>query len=158
MENRQPVRRLLKGEYMENRAVRVLLIENDAADQVLVKNAIEKCGYNIDLKIVPNAEYAFKYLQKSLHNSVRFPRPGLILLDLNMLGLGGKGFLKEIKASEDFNSIPVVVLSSSDQQNDVDECYRLHAAGYIHKMGTLQEYNSVFEKIVRYWYPVSSVI
>jgi CheY-like chemotaxis protein len=143
---------------MRNKAVRVLLIENDSADQVLVKNALAKCGYNIDLKIVPNAEYAFKYLQKSADNPVRFPRPGLILLDLNMLGLGGKGFLKEIKADENFNSIPVVVLSSSDQQNDIDECYKLHAAGYIHKVASLDEYNSIFEKIVQYWYPVSSVI
>jgi len=143
---------------MEHKAVRVLLIENDAADQILVKNALVRCGYNIDLKIVPNAEYAMKYLKKSLENSVKFPRPGLILLDLNMLGVGGKGFLKEIKADENFNSIPVVVLSSSDQQNDVDECYKLHAAGYIHKVASLQEYNSIFEKIVQYWYPVSSVI
>lgn len=143
---------------MEHKAVRVLLIENDAADQILVKNALVRCGYNIDLKIVPNAEYAMKYLKKSLENSVKFPRPGLILLDLNMLGVGGKGFLKEIKADENFNSIPVVVLSSSDQQNDVDECYKLHAAGYIHKAASLQEYNSIFEKIVQYWYPVSSVI
>lgn len=152
------MRESMKGEYMENKLIKVLLIENDSADQVLVKNALMNCGYNVDLKMVPNAEYALKYLQKTLDNPAKFPRPGLILLDLNMLGLGGKGFLKEIKASEDFESIPIVVLSSSDQQNDVDECYKLHAAGYIHKMASLQEYNSVFETIVQYWYPVSSVI
>jgi len=143
---------------MENKVVRVLLIENDSADQVLVKNALMKCGYNVDLKMVPNAEYAIKYLQNSLKSPAKFPKPGLILLDLNMLGLGGKGFLKEIKANEAFNAIPVVVLSSSDQQNDVDECYKLHAAGYIHKMASLKEYNSIFERLVQYWYPVSSVI
>jgi two-component system response regulator len=143
---------------MDEKTINVLLIENDAADQVLTRNALMITEHKIALKIVPNSEYAFKYLEKSLHNPEKFPRPGLILLDLNMLGLGGKGFLKQIKENGDFSSIPVVVLSSSDQQSDIDECYKLHAAGYIQKVASLDGYNAIFKKLVRYWYPVSAVI
>ncbi|MEN6386495.1 MAG: response regulator [Phycisphaerales bacterium] len=143
---------------MGNKLIRILLIENDSADQVIAKNSLMALEYNIDLNIVPNAEYAFKYLQKSLNNPVKFPMPGLILLDLNMLGIGGKAFLKEIKLNEDFNLIPVVVFSSSDQQSDIDDCYKLHAAGYIQKSASLKDYNEIFEKLINYWYPVSAVI
>jgi DNA-binding NarL/FixJ family response regulator len=136
----------------------VLLIENDAADQVIVKNALMNLDHKVDLNIVPNAEYAIKYLQKSQTMQAKFPKPGLILLDLNMLGLGGKGFLKEIKSNLEFRSIPVVVFSSSDQQEDIDECYKLHAAGFIQKSASLKECNDLFRKLIDYWYPVATAI
>ncbi|OHB50772.1 MAG: hypothetical protein A2Y10_01740 [Planctomycetes bacterium GWF2_41_51] len=138
--------------------VNVLMVENDPGDQKLIKNGIMSTDYHVNLNIVSSAEEGIEFLQKGLEDARNFPRPGLVLLDLNMPGMGGKGFLKEVKANENFCSIPIVVVTSSDLQSDVDECYQMHAAGYIQKNASAAEFEQILRKIARYWFPVSAVL
>jgi len=80
------------------------------------------------------------------------PRPDLILLDLNMPGMGGKEFLRRIKGDENLKQIPVVVLTTSDSERDIIDSYNLHASGYVRKPVTLDEFKKVMEKIEEYWF------
>lgn len=142
----------------QGKMVNVLMVENDPGDQKLIKNGLMSTEYNVDLHIVSSAEEGLGFLEKSLKDAHNFPRPGLVLLDLNMPGMGGKGFLKKVKENENFCSIPVVVVTSSDLQSDVDECYQMHAAGYIQKNASASEFEQILHKIARYWFPVSAVL
>jgi len=151
---------VLKGCIMkyEGKMVHVLLVENDLGDQKLIRTAIMHTDYMVNLHVVSSAEEAIEYLQKGLVDLRNYPKPGLVLLDLNMPGMGGKGFLKVAKADNNFCSIPVVIVTSSDLQSDIDDCYQMHAAGYIQKTASPQEFDQIIQKLARYWFPVSAVL
>lgn len=129
----------------------MFLIEDDPGDQKLVKSALAAQEAPIELRIVGSAEEALRYLLHNDDEGEQYPRPNLILLDLNMPGMGGKEFLKCIKANENLNNIPVVILTTSDSETDIQECYKLHAAGYIQKPRNVQELREVMKKTIKYW-------
>jgi len=145
---------------MENdgKQVCVLLVEDDPGDQKLIKTALMNQGCEINLTIASSGETAMDYLKMSTEDAVRYSRPSLILLDLNMPGMGGKAFLKKIKADEDLCSIPVVVVTTSDSETDIRECYASHAAGYIQKSAVPEEFRDVLKRLTRYWFSVSAVL
>jgi CheY-like chemotaxis protein len=136
----------------------VLLVEDDPGDQKLIKTALMDQGCEINLMIASSGETAMDYLKMSTEDAVKYSKPSLILLDLNMPGMGGKAFLKKIKADEDLCSIPVVVITTSDSETDVRECYVLQAAGYIQKTAVPEEFRGVLKKLTRYWFSVSTVL
>jgi CheY-like chemotaxis protein len=145
---------------MENewKQITVLLVENDPGDQKLIKTALLKQNDKMKLKIVSSGEAALDYLQMSLVDSHWYPKPGLILLDLNMPGMGGREFLKQIKADDNFCSIPVVIMTVSDIESDVTDCYAKHVAGYIQKSATSQEFDDVIQKVAHYWFSTSLML
>jgi CheY-like chemotaxis protein len=96
------------------------------------------------------------YLQMCKEDSEKYQRPRLILLDLNMPGLGGKEFLKKIKADDELHAIPVVVVTTSDSETCVRKCYELQAAGYIQKSAVPEEFNKIIGKLARYWFSLSA--
>jgi len=136
----------------------VLLVEDDAGDQKLVKKALANREIVNKLYVVGSGEEALEYLQRSKCGDVESPRPNLILLDLNMPGMGGKEFLRRIKADDDLCSIPVVVLTVSDAEANIQECYRLHAAGYIQKSTSPERFQEVVCKLAKYWFEMSSLV
>ena len=77
--------------------------------------------------------------------------PDVVVLDLIMPGMDGKEFLMHAKAHGDMCGIPVVVLTTSASELDIDECYEMHAAGYIQKPASPEELKDVMENIVTYW-------
>jgi two-component system response regulator len=93
----------------------------------------------------------------SKENSEKYSRPCLILLDLNMPGMGGKEFLRKIKADDELCIIPVIVLTTSDSEIDIRECYALHAAGYIQKSAIPEEFNLIISKLTHYWFSLSAI-
>ena len=142
----------------EQKKINVLLVEDDPGDQKLIKTAMRYQSCEVGLSMVSSGEAALNYLAKTQEESQQFPMPNLILLDLNMPGMGGKEFLKKIKADEKFNAIPVVVVTTSDSEADIQECYALHAAGYIQKSAMPDEFSQVLEKLTRYWFSVSAIL
>jgi CheY-like chemotaxis protein len=142
----------------EQKKINVLLVEDDPGDQKLIKTAIMCRGCGVNLSIVSSGEAAMNYLAKTREEPQQFPRPNLILLDLNMPGMGGKEFLKKVKADENLMSIPVVVVTTSDSESDIQECYALHAAGYIQKSAMPEEFSQVLEKLTRYWFSISAIL
>ena len=136
----------------------VLLVEDDPADQKLVKNALVNQKMDYALYTAGNGEEALEYLQHSKGGDTKSPRPNLILLDLNMPGMGGKEFLRRIKADDDLCSIPVVVLTVSDAKTDIQESYKLKAAGYVQKIANLEEFQKIMDELAKYWFETSSVV
>jgi CheY-like chemotaxis protein len=132
--------------------VTILLVEDDPADQKLVKMSFRDQEVANDLCVVNNAEEALDFLHFRGDHSGRTAPPNLILLDLNMPGMGGKEFLKQIKADEDLKQIPVVIVTTSNSERDILESYRLQAAGYVHKPATLEEFKRVMGEIEDYWF------
>jgi len=130
----------------------ILLVEDDPADQKLIKTSLQNQRIINDLYIVNSGEEALDFLHCCGDYSGGMPQPALILLDLNMPGMGGKEFLKQIKDDEELKHIPVVILTTSDSERDVIDSYRLQASGYVNKPFTLDEFKQVMDKIKEYWF------
>ena len=132
--------------------VNILLVEDDPADQKLIKTSIKTQKIANDLQITSTAEEALELLRSPDKSNGGASRPDLILLDLNMPGMGGKEFLRNIKSDAELQQIPVVILTTSNSERDVVDSYKLQAAGYIHKPVTLEEFKQVMQDIEDYWF------
>jgi CheY-like chemotaxis protein len=130
----------------------ILLVEDDPADQKLIKTSLKSQRIANDLHIVSTAQEGFDFLYSRGHYSGGTASPDLILLDLNMPGMGGKEFLKQIKAAESLKRIPVVILTTSSSETDIADGYQLQAAGYVHKPVSLDEFRQVMGEIEDYWF------
>jgi len=138
----------------KEKSIMLVLIEDDPGDQKLIRMALASQGYSLDLKTFSVAEDAMEYLAGSIdmeHQEL----PGLILLDLNMPGMGGKEFLRWIKKDQRLCPIPVIVVTTSDSESDIKECYELQAAGFIQKMSIPSEFVEVMGKLTKYWFETS---
>jgi CheY-like chemotaxis protein len=136
------------------REVRILLVEDSKVDQKLIKTSFARQKISNAIHIEDCGEKALEYLYECKKGGWEKNMPDLILLDLNMPGMGGKEFLKRIKQDEDLVTIPVVVLTTSDCEQDIVESYKLHAAGYVKKPIDLHEFNSVVTKLNDYWFSI----
>jgi len=132
--------------------ITVLLVEDDQGDQKLIKTSLKNQGIASELHISNSAEEALDFLYSGEDINDRSPHPALILLDLNMPGMGGREFLKQIKADDSLKQIPVVILTTSNAELDIMDSYRLQAAGYVHKPVTLGQFKQVAEEIGKYWF------
>ena len=130
----------------------ILLVEDDRADQKLIKISLKNQRVTNELCIANSAEEALDFLHRRGEHSSGTTQPDLILLDLNMPGMGGKEFLKQIKADEDLKQIPVVIVTTSKSERDVIDSYKLQAAGYVHKPATLDEFKQIMGEIEDYWF------
>ena len=129
----------------------ILLVEDDAADQKLVRSMLEKQGVACELRAIGSAEEALNLLSAGGNPAGGFKQPDLIILDLNMPGMGGREFLKLIKTRERLRQIPVVILTCSTSETDVLDSYRLQAAGFVTKPTGLAELERVINGITEYW-------
>jgi len=109
----------------------VLLVEDNAADVRLTREAFRAVGSTATLEVAPDGEYALTLLRRRVTDGVRLP--DLVLLDLNLPRLDGLGVLEALDGDPELGSLPVVVLTTSDQPSDVDRAYALHANGYVVK-------------------------
>ena len=132
--------------------ITLLLVEDDPADQKLIKTSLKNQRLANDLYVVSSGEEGLDFLHHRGDYSNGCTQPDLILLDLNMPGMGGKEFLKRIKNDENLKQIPVVILTTSDSERDIIDSYKLQASGYVHKPVTLDEFKGVMEKIEAYWF------
>ena len=112
---------------MNNRQT-ILLVEDDKVDQMTVKRALKDIKVSNPLEMVENGEEALDYL-----NNVENEKPGIILLDLNMPKMNGIEFLKIAKQDDKLKRIPVVVLTTSKEDEDKVESFNLGVAGYMIK-------------------------
>jgi len=136
------------------KSVVILLVEDDLGDQKLIKRSLSSEKIINELHIANSGEEALEYLQSSKNNRDETPMPDLILLDLNMPGMGGKEFLREIKSNNELCTIPVVILTTSDTDQDIIESYKLQAAGYINKPVSLEQFQEVMHDLTEYWFVI----
>ena len=133
---------------------KIMLVEDDSGDQKLIKLSLKSQCISNDIVVAENAEVALEHLDSIRDAQCVDEVPDLILLDLNMPGMGGKEFLRRIKADPDFAIIPVVVLTTSDSESDIIDSFKLQVAGYIQKAVNLEDFRKVMESLGNYWFTV----
>lgn len=124
----------------------ILLVEDDTVDVMTVKRALKDLNIKNQLVSAANGEEALEYLNNSSNN-----KPCIILLDLNMPKMNGIEFLTIVKADETLKKIPVVILTTSSQQQDIVESFKLSVAGYIVKCVDYTEFTKAISTINLYW-------
>ena len=136
--------------------VTILMADDDEDDHILVREALAESLVPIVLYIVSNGEELLNYLyNRGLYTEKsKAPRPGLILLDLNMPEKNGLEVLQEIKTDPILRSIPVIVLSSSDEPEDIYHSYNLGANSFITKPVTFAALVEIMKSIGKYWFEI----
>lgn len=124
----------------------ILLVEDDQVDAMTVKRALKELHVTNPLTHVENGEEALDHLRNPASE-----RPCIILLDLNMPRMGGIEFLQVIKHDEVLRVIPVVVLTTSEEQQDKVESFSLGVAGYMAKPVDYHQFVEVMRSINTYW-------
>jgi chemotaxis family two-component system response regulator Rcp1 len=128
----------------------ILLVEDNPGDADLAREALEGGKLNNKLFVVGDGEAAMDFLHKS-GAYAQMPRPDLILLDLNLPRKDGREVLADIKADMDLKRIPVVILTTSQSEEDVLKSYNLHANCYITKPIDLGQFIRVVRSIEDFW-------
>jgi CheY-like chemotaxis protein len=128
---------------LRRRAV-VLLVEDNPDDVIMIREAFEQSLTPIQLYVVSNGEQAIKFVRRTDTDALR---PSLILLDLNLPIRNGLDVLAELKSDTEFLSIPIVVLTTSQAPNDIQQCYSLHANAYIIKPPDFDGYADVITQV-----------
>ncbi|MEU4576721.1 response regulator [Nonomuraea sp. ATR24] len=135
------------------RPIEVLLVEDDQGDILLTREAFELNKVSNRLHVVNDGEQAMDFLrQKGEHTGV--PRPDLILLDLNLPRKSGLEVLEEVKLDEDLRTIPVVVLTTSEAEEDILLSYKMHANAYVAKPVDFQQFIRVVRQIDNFFVTV----
>lgn len=131
----------------------VLAAEDDADDRFLIEDAFSHNNANVKLNFVENGEQLIDYLnQRKGFDKKTAPKPDLILLDLNLPKKAGLEALEEIKANDATRCIPVVVLTTSQSQDDIHRSYKLGVSGFLVKPVTFDELVNLIGKLQGYWF------
>ena len=140
---------------MEKRTkpITILMADDDADDRKMTKEAFDESRLANDLRFVEDGNELLDYLYRrgQYSNPADSPRPGLILLDLNMPKKDGREALREMKADPKLKNIRVVVMTTSKAEEDIERTYDLSASSYITKPVTFAGLAEVIRALGRYW-------
>ncbi|MCU0464711.1 MAG: response regulator [Anaerolineae bacterium] len=133
--------------------IQILLVEDSPGDIRLTKEALKDSKVRNQLHIVQDGVEAMAFLRRT-GDYVGVPRPDIILLDLNLPRKDGRAVLEEIKADDDLRRIPVVILTTSDDEHDILRSYDLHANCYITKPIDLKQFVTIVKTIENFWFQI----
>ena len=136
--------------------VTILLADDDADDRMMVQDAFTESRITNDLRCVNDGEELMDYLLRrgKFSDPAMSPMPGLILLDLNMPRKDGREALKEIRADERLRRIPIVVLTTSQAEEDIYRTYDMGVNSYITKPVTLVSLVELMKILSTYWFEI----
>ena len=137
----------------DGKTVDILLVEDNPGDAELARAALAEAKVKNNIYWVEDGEEAIAFLRKE-GKHVNAPRPDVILLDLNLPKKDGREVLAEVKASDDWKRIPVVVLTASAAESDILKSYNLHANCYITKPIDLEKFTKVVKAIEDFWFRI----
>jgi CheY-like chemotaxis protein len=134
----------------------ILMAEDDPDDRLLSEDALNEAHLANELHFVQDGEELMDYLLQrgQYSNPATSPKPGLILLDLNMPRKDGREALEEIKLNPELRLIPIVVLTTSKAEEDIIRSYNLGVSGYITKPVRFEELINVMITLGRYWFEI----
>lgn len=140
---------------MSGKPITILMAEDDADDRILAKEALHEGRLVNDLRFVDDGEDLLAYLRhEGKYAGTDAPRPGLVLLDLNMPKMDGRTALKEIKNDPDLRQIPVVALTTSKADEDIYRAYDLGVNSYIIKPVTFEALVDILQTLGKYWFEI----
>lgn len=139
--------------------VKILLVEDNLQDIEIARRAFAKGRVKNELIVVRDGQEALDYLyrQGKYKDPASSPRPGMILLDLNLPKVGGMEVLQQIKKDEALKSIPVIVLTASPREEDVVRTYNLGVNTYIQKPVEFDNFMRVVNAVQEYWIVIASL-
>ena len=137
----------------EARPVEILLVEDNPGDVLLTQEAFKRAKIRNNLVVASDGEVALKILAKE-EGYEDAKTPDLILLDLNLPKFNGKEVLEKVKSSDKLKRIPIVVLSSSKAEQDINQSYDLHANSYVTKPIDIQKLAAIVQSIESFWFSV----
>jgi len=142
-------------EQKQNKIV-ILMADDDPDDRLMTREALEESHLNNELHLVEDGEELMHYLNRKgkYSDPESSPRPGIILLDLNMPRKDGRQALKEIKENEELRNIPVIILTTSKAEEDILRTYHLGANSFISKPVTFNGLVDVIKKLGEYWFEI----
>jgi two-component system response regulator len=133
----------------------ILLVEDSPEDFETTRRAFRRAGLRSPMLHCATGDDALDFLhRRGRYTAATAPRPGIILLDLNLPGTDGRTVLAEIKAAADLSEIPVVVLTTSADRRDVEACYQAGANSYIQKPVNLDAFMAAIQRLYDYWFDV----
>jgi len=140
----------------DKKSITILMAEDDPDDQILLQKALEASHFLNEMHFVRDGEELLDYLyRRGLYSEpAKAPRPGLILLDLNLPKLNGQQVLANIKADANLRRIPVVVLTASQQQLDIHRSYELGASSYLTKPMQFESLVELMQTLRAYWFDI----
>lgn len=130
--------------------VEILLVEDNPGDSRLVQEVLQNSKINNNLYIVSDGEEALSFIRKEGKYSSK-PSPNLILLDLNLPKKDGREVLQELKTNEEYKKIPIIVLTTSKSEDDINKTYNLHVNSYLTKPVDLDDFNNLVKSIEDFW-------
>ncbi|WP_135363158.1 response regulator [Halosimplex halophilum] len=133
--------------------VEILLAEDNPGDVTLTRKALERGSISNNLHVVGDGVEALSFLRQEGEYADE-PRPDLVLLDLNMPRKDGRDVLEEIKTDDDLRRIPVVVMTSSEAEEDIVQSYDLHANAYLTKPIDFDGFLDIVKRIEDFWLTV----
>ena len=136
-----------------SRPIEVLLVEDDEGDVVMTREALEEGKVLNRLHVAADGVEAIEYLRREGEHA-EAPRPDLILLDLNLPRRDGRQVLAEVKGDDDLRRIPVVVLTTSEAEEDILRSYDLHANAYVTKPVDFERFVQVIQQIDEFFISV----
>ena len=133
----------------------ILLVEDNEGDIILTLEAFEESKVKTEINVVKNGQQALDYVfQKGEYSDAQ--RPDLILLDINIPIFNGHEVLKTIKEDNNLKKIPVVMLTTSSNPNDVDKAYENHANSYVKKPLDMDDFLKAILQIEEFWLQLST--
>ena len=135
---------------MTMKAVHILLVEDNEGDILLIKEAFEDAKMHLQLSVVKDGKEAINFLDR-LDKYVNADMPDLILLDINLPKKNGHEVLQHIKESETLRHIPVIMLTTSSSERDINLSYNHHANCYIAKPIDVNDFLAIVTTIENFW-------
>lgn len=146
----------MKPDIKSGRPITILMADDDEDDREMARQALEENRLANDFHVVTDGEELLDYLQRrgKYADPATSPRPGLILLDLNMPKKSGREALAEIRADSSLRQIPIVILTTSKVEEDIFRSYDLGANAFISKPVTFTMLVQVMKDLGRFWFEV----
>jgi CheY-like chemotaxis protein len=132
------------------RALQILLVEDNASDEILFRNAVEQSSAFAEVHVIQNPEMVVDFLSHTQEKYMR-PRPHLVVLDINLPRMDGLTLLRKIKSDAEIADIPVIMLTNSVRTKEMKESYKLHASGFIQKSLSFEEFADNVGTAMAYW-------
>jgi len=134
----------------------ILLVDDSPEDLEMTVRSLHKAGLKNPIHHCANGDEALDYLYRrgAYENSPHVPRPGIILLDLNMPGTDGREVLEELKKDKALSLIPIIVLTTSADERDIQDCYKMGANSFVQKPLNFEGFMKAMTRLKDYWFEV----